>query len=118
MMTNSRFFQDYVRWIDRRRHWVLVVGGLLAIVGTLLALRLPLKADLSNLLPPNERSVRDLEQIQGRTRVLGIALCAIASDDAALRSRASRALAARIRAFDPSLVAAVVADDGFARRFG
>jgi predicted RND superfamily exporter protein len=118
MMTNSRFFEGYVRWIDRRRHWILIVGGLLAVLGTLLALRLPLKADLSNLLPPNERSVRDLEQIQGRTRVLGIALCAIASDDAALRSRAARALAARIRTLDPSLVAAVVADDGLARRFG
>jgi predicted RND superfamily exporter protein len=118
MMTNSRFFQNYTRWIDRRRHWILAVGALLAIAGALLASRLPLKADLSSLLPPNERSVRDLEQIQGRTRVLGIALCAIASDDAALRSRAASALAGRIRALDPSLVAAVVADDGILRRFG
>jgi uncharacterized protein len=118
MMTSSRFFQDYVRWIDRRRHWILAVGGVLAAVGTLLALQLPLRADLSSLLPPNERSVRDLEQIQGRTRVLGIALCGIASDDAALRSRAAKALGDRIRALDPSLVASVVSDDGVARRFG
>src|SRR5215831_16292553 len=115
-MTNSRH-DAYVRWIDRRRIAILVVAGVLGLLGGALASRLPLRADFSNLLPPNERSVRDLADIQARTRVLGIVLCAVSSDDTELRGRAARALARRLRELDPSLVAAVVADDGVARRY-
>ncbi|HEY7373889.1 MAG TPA: MMPL family transporter [Polyangia bacterium] len=115
-MSNRRA-DVYVRWIDRHRAAILVVGGLLALLGGALAARLPLRADLANLLPPKERSVRDLDAIQARTRVLGIVLCAVAGDDPVRRAQAARALAQRLRALDPSLVAAVVSDDGVARRY-
>src|SRR5262249_35892771 len=78
---------------------------------------LPLRADLSALLPPKVQSVRDLADIEARTSVLGIVLCAISSDDPQRRGQAARALAGRLRALDPSLVASVVVDDGAARRF-
>jgi predicted exporter len=61
--------------------------------------------------------VRDLTAIEARTKVLGIVLCAVASDDPGLRAQAARSLARRLRELDPSLVAAVVADDGVARRY-
>ncbi len=76
-----------------------------------------MRADLSNLLPPQERSVRDLERIEHRTQALGLVLVALSGHDAARRSAAARSLAARIRAFDPSLVADVVSDEGVGRRF-
>src|SRR5262245_29381614 len=107
-MNNSRF-EAYVRWTDRWRIGILGAGAVLTLVATALAMRLPLHADLANLLPPYERSVRDLTEIEARTRVLGIVLCAVASDDAGVRSQAARSLARRLRALDPSLVAAVVA---------
>src|SRR5262249_43034315 len=68
-------------------------------------------------LPPNERSVRDLEGIERRTDVLGLVLCAVVSDDPALRSKGAQLLADRIRKLDPSLVADVVSDDGIGRRY-
>src|SRR5262245_52623993 len=114
---NSLRFSAYVHWIDRRRVAILVTGAILAVTGGVLAEKMPLRPDLSNLLPPNERSVRDLAKIEARTRVLGTVLCAVTSDDPALRARAARGLAVRIRALEPSLVANVVADDGVARRF-
>ena len=107
----------YAGWLDRRREWVLGVGALVALVGALLAAYLPLRADLSNLLPPNARSVRDLGQIQARTPALGLVLCAVAGDDPALRRRATHRLADRLRALDGSLVAQVVADEGEGRRY-
>jgi predicted RND superfamily exporter protein len=114
-------YELYARWVDRRRGAILIAGALVAAVGTLLALRLPLKADWSSLLPPHERSVRDLERIEGRTFALGIVLCAVSSDDPALRAKAADALADRLRALasstSPPLVASVVSDDGVARRF-
>jgi len=107
----------YARWIDSRRHAILAVGAVLAAVGAALALQLPVRADLSNLLPPQERSVRDLERIEHRTQALGLVLVALRSPDTARRSVAARALAARIRGFDPALVADVVSDEGVGRRF-
>jgi len=108
---------QYAAWIARRRRAILAVGGLLAAAGAALALQLPVRADLSNLLPPQERSVRDLERIERRTQALGLVLVAVSSHDAARRSAAARSLAARIRALDPSLVADVVSDEGVGRRF-
>jgi predicted RND superfamily exporter protein len=113
----NRRSDQYARWIDSRRHAILAAGGLLAAAGAALALQLPLRADFSNLLPPQERSVRDLERIEHRTQALGLVLVALSSPETARRSAAARSLAARIRAFDPALVADVVSDEGVGRRF-
>ena len=109
--------QRYAAWTERRRAAILLAGAAVLVAGAALAAGLPLRTDLSNLLPPEARSVHDLEEIERRTSVLGLALAAVASDDPALRARGATALAARIGKLDPSLVANVVADDGPARRF-
>ena len=87
------------------------------LLGLVLAAGLPLRTDLSNLLPAHERSVRDLERIEGRTSALGLVLCAVASQDPAQRARAAADLVGRIKQLDPALVADVIADDGAARAF-
>ncbi|MES1210284.1 MAG: hypothetical protein ABUS79_30465, partial [Pseudomonadota bacterium] len=110
-------FDRYAAWIDRRRRAVVAGAGLAALVGLVLALTLPVRTDLANLLPAHQRSVRDLERIQGRTAALGLVLCAVASDDPGRRAAATQDLAQRIRGLDRSLVADVVVDDGLARSF-
>jgi len=113
---NTRFHR-YAHWVDRRRGPILGASALVAALGAFLAAHLPLRADLSNLLPPRERSVRDLERIQARTPALGLVLCAVASEDPALRRRAAERLAARVRALDATLVSHLVSDEGEGRRY-
>lgn len=107
----------WAEWSDRHR-WPLLLGSLLvALVGGLLAARLPVYGDFSWLLPPDVRSVRDLRTLSERVSSLGTLLVAVESDDAALRTRAADALAARLRGVDRELVASVSADDARARSF-
>ena len=110
-------FDGYTQWVDRRRVAIVIGAAILTVLGTILAIRLPLHADLANLLPPQERSVRDLDSLGRRTVVFGVVLCVITSDDPALRAQGAQAFARRIRQLDRTLVANVVSDDGAARRF-
>jgi predicted RND superfamily exporter protein len=110
-------FEKYAASVERRRRGILWGASLVAVAGLALALTLPLRADWSNLLPAHERSVRDLENLQGRTTSLGLVLCAVASDSPALREKGAQLLADRIRRVDSSLVADVVVDDSAARRY-
>ena len=110
-------FERYAASVERRRRGILWGACLLAAAGLALALRLPLRADWSNLLPAHERSVRDLENLQSRTTSLGLVLCAVASDSPPLREKAAQLLADRVRQIDRSLVADVVVDDSAGRRY-
>jgi predicted RND superfamily exporter protein len=110
-------FDAYVAWVERRRRGIVLGSALIAAVGLVLAMRLPLRADLSNLLPAHERSVRDLEAIESRTTALGLVLCVVSADDAAARERGASELAERIRHIDGSLVADVVVDDSEGRSY-
>ncbi len=107
----------YAEWIDRNRRTILFVSMVLAVVAAALAARLPLKADLSNLLPPSARSVRDLEALKKRGRAFGTAFVVVKSDDPALRSRAARALYQRLQKLDHELVTNVDFDDSAAREY-
>jgi predicted RND superfamily exporter protein len=107
----------WTRWIDGHRGSVLLASIALGIVSAIVAMRLPLYADFPHLLPPRERSVRDLADVEARTRTFGNVLVAIVADDAADRGRAAAALAKRLRAIDPGLISEVIADDAPLRRF-
>ena len=109
--------ERYAAWTERRSAAILVAGALVLVAGALLAARLPLLTDLSNLLPPEERSVHDLDRLERRSTVMGLALAGVASDDPTSRARAAANLAARLRRLGPALVTSVVADDGAARTF-
>lgn len=110
-------FESYGTWIHRRRRIVLGVAGVLGAVAAAAAIGLPLRTDLSTLLPPEARSVRDLDRIERRAAVLGTALCAVESDQPALRARAVERLSGRLRQLDPTLVERIIVDDQAARQF-
>lgn len=103
----------------RRPRAVLLVSGLVALGGAVLAARLSIKTDLATLLPPGATSVRDLEDVQRRAQAFGNLLVGIEATGPgapAAREAAAERLIPRLRAIDPTLVAAVVADDGSLRR--
>lgn len=103
----------------RRQKTVLLIAGLVALGSAVLAASLSVKADLSNLLPPGSASVRDLDDVQRRAQAFGNLLVGIEAsgpDAPAAREAAAQLLIPRLRAIDPALVAAVVADDGILRR--
>ncbi|HVV83090.1 MAG TPA: MMPL family transporter [Kofleriaceae bacterium] len=107
----------YARWIDRRRGWILAGSVVVAVACALVAARLPVRSDMASLLPPTVRSVRDLEVLQARARAFGSVFLAVEARDRDVRERAAAALATRLRAIDPALVATVTADEAEARRF-
>lgn len=110
--------ERFAAWLDRRRVAVLVVSLLIAVAGGLLASRMSIKSDLTNLLPPSQPSVRDLGAIQKRTRPFGTVQITVESADPAARSAAATALVARLAALPADLVAQVSADDGPRYRYG
>jgi len=46
-----------------------------------LVVRLPIRADISNLLPPTAQSVRDLKALEKRARAFGFIFVQVESDD-------------------------------------
>src|SRR5262249_26827235 len=107
----------YARWIDRRRRGVLAASALVAVAAGWLAARLPLRGDFAELLPEGSPSVRALRELAARVPSFGTILVVAESDDAALRTRAAEALAARLGRLDPALVATVTWDDRPARDY-
>ncbi|MDQ3368228.1 MAG: MMPL family transporter [Myxococcota bacterium] len=108
--------ERFAAWLDRHRIAILVASLVLAIAGGVIASQMPLKSDLTSLLPSSKRSVRDLHAIQERARPFGTLQIIIESADAAARARAGAALLPRLAALDPALVQQVSADDGALRR--
>lgn len=105
----------YARWIHKWRREILAVAALLGILGAFLASRLELRTDFSHLLPPSERSVRDLRAVELRAQALGNLLIGVVADDPAQRQRAAKILHERLSALPPSLVTRVTLDDGLLR---
>lgn len=113
----DRLAARYAAWVDRRRGWVLAAGLAVAIAGGALAAQLPLRPDLSNLLPPSAKSVRDLEVLKRRARAFGSVFVVVEAADPAVRERATRWLQQHIEALADLGVEAVVYDDGPVRRY-
>ena len=113
----SNAAKRYAGWIDTHRWAVLLGAVVVAAVSGMLAFQLPLRPDLSNLLPPQERSVRDLEELKQRSLSFGSAFLIIEARDPTTRERATRAIQRRLEALPPRLVAGVVYDDAPLRRY-
>ena len=100
----------YVTWLDRHRRLVLAVAGAVLVASAwLIATRLPVKADLSHLLPESARSVRDLRTLERRLAVQDAVLVVVKAQDPAARAATAEALAAAARALPPALVGEVQA---------
>lgn len=106
----------YAAWIERRRVLIIVASLVLAGVGGLLASRLPLRSDLSSLLPESRTSVKDLRVLQQRASSFGRIYVIVEADDPALRAQAAERLTTGIRGINQALgrdlVGHVTADDG------
>ncbi len=109
--------ERFATWLDHNRIGLIVLSLVVAIFGAYLASHMEIEASYANLLPPQERSVRDLTAIQKRARPFGTVQILLESDDVALRERAGAALARRLTGFRPDLVAQFVADDGDLARY-
>ncbi|MFN0250020.1 MAG: hypothetical protein ACKV2T_24265, partial [Kofleriaceae bacterium] len=110
--------QRYVAWLQRRRAVVLSGAGLAFVMAVyLIVVRLPLRADVSYLLPEKARSVRDLRTIEQRVSLYDQLVVLIQSSDADRRASASTAIATGLRRMDPDLVREVRDDDAAARAY-
>jgi hypothetical protein len=109
--------ERFAAWLDNHRTGLLVLSLVIALLGGYLASRMKIEASLTNLLPPEEQSVRDLTAIQARARPFGTVEILLESSDVALRARAGEALARRLATLRPDLVAQFVADDGDLSRY-
>ncbi|HVV88259.1 MAG TPA: MMPL family transporter [Kofleriaceae bacterium] len=108
----------YVTWLDRHRRAVIAIAAaVFAASAWLVATRLPVKADLSHLLPDSARSVRDLRALEQRMAVQDAVLVVVRSEDAGARAAAAKELAAAARALPASLVGEVEDDDADTRAF-
>ena len=106
----------YAAWIERRRVLVVLASLVLAVVGGVLASRLPLRSDLSSLLPESRTSVKDLRVLQQRASSFGRIYVMVEADDPAQRALAAERLTTGIRGINQALgrdlVGHVTADDG------
>jgi uncharacterized protein len=104
-------------WIDRRRREILIVSLVVLVAAGFLARRLPIRSDITHLLPPTTPSVVALHQLEARIPTFGTILVVAEGKDPARRARAGQLLAKQLRGLDPELVTQVVADDRDARDF-
>jgi hypothetical protein len=109
--------QRFARWIERRRVAILVASLLVLAVAGTVAARLPIRSDISHLLPPETPSVVALRELERRLPSSGMILVVAESEDPARRARAIELLATRLRAIDHDLVDRIAMDDREARDF-
>lgn len=107
----------YAEWVSRRRYSILACGLLIAVVGGVLASRLPVHSDFSYLLPPQSRSVKDLRALEKRVRTFGTVFVQVVGRTPDERERAARALFSRLEKIDPEILGHATYDDGVARNY-
>jgi predicted RND superfamily exporter protein len=115
--TAEKWGVRWARWTVRRRAPILLGAFVVALVAGLVAARLPLHGDMSYLLPPQTRSVRDLHTLEARAQVFGTIIVAIESDDAERRAAAANLVRDRLAALPAASVIGVSADSGARDRF-
>jgi uncharacterized protein len=112
--------QRYATWLDNNRVGLLVLSVLVAALAAYTALLLPIKSDLTNLLPSSQPSVRDLTALTARARPFGTVQIVVESEDVALRAKAGTALVARLSNLEtehPDLVTQFSPDEGPLHRY-
>lgn len=107
----------YASFCRRHRSWLLG-ASLLWLLGTLaVAVRLPVLANISYLLPENTPSVQHLRALEKRANVLGTLMVSVRSADPARRAQVAGQLARDIDSLGPERVAHLTIDRTVSRRF-
>lgn len=104
-------------WLDNNRVGVLLLSVVVALLGGYLAARMPIKSDLTNLLPSSKSSVQSLQAVQKRARPFGTVQIVIECPTREQCLRANDELSARIGKFPAGMVAAFTRDDGAKHRY-
>ena len=99
----------YLAWSVPRWRW-LVAGSLALLLGAvyLVAFRLPIRADLSYLLPPDAPSVVALRAIESRLVQQEGAYIVIQATSAQARAAATEAAVVALRDVDAALVLSLI----------
>lgn len=107
----------YTAWLARHARSIIAIGVLvLALASYLVATRLPIRADLSHLLPQDAPAVRDLRELSERLVARDTALVIVVAPDPETRAAAAAELAAGARALH-GLVERVEDDDAETRAY-
>ncbi len=109
--------ERFAAWLDSNRNGLIVLSLVVALLGAWLASHMKVEASLTNLLPPSQRSVVDLNAIQKRARPFGTVQILLESKDVALRARAGEVLAKKLETLRPDLVAQFSKDEGATHRY-
>jgi hypothetical protein len=104
-------------WAVVHARLVIVLSWVVAIGSGLLASRLDVFGDFSNLLPPDTESVRHLRALEKRTRVLADYMVGVESADPVARADAGKMLRERLDAVDHDLVSGITSDQHAPRQF-
>jgi hypothetical protein len=110
--------QRYLAFLVRRRGPILAAAALVfAGALYLIAYRLPIKADLANLLPPDAPAVANLRKLEQRVSAQDAALILVVAPDAATREIATRDAIARLHKLPPTVVNRLDTDDAATRAY-
>jgi predicted RND superfamily exporter protein len=110
-------FTRIAAWLSSHRRGVLLLALAVALASAVLASRLPIRSDFADLLPPGERSVRELRAIEARTHFPSTFMIGIEADVAADRQRAFESLHAKLATLPSDQVDVITVDEGDVRRF-
>ena len=108
----------YVGWLERRGRAILTAAAaVIAVSIYLAAFRLPLHADLSDLLPTETPAIRDLRRLEARVAARDTMVAIVVAPEPGLRATVAGELASEIDRLDRGLVARVDTDDAEIRAF-
>jgi len=116
-LASGRFAQ-LARWLSARAGRVFALSLAVAVLSGAAAAGLELRGGFENLLPPNERSVRELRAIERRAQAFGTVYVVVEANDAAARDGAAEQIASALRQLEGGgLVSRVTTDDSALRQF-
>ena len=114
---SASWLERAVSWLDHARVGVLLLSLVIAAASAVVAKKLEVRSDLTNLLPRSQQSVKDLNTVRDRARPFGTMQIVVESEDGDKVKRASEGLARRFAQFPPALVAQLSIDDGPRQKF-
>lgn len=99
-----RFVNQYIKWVDGRERLALVVIFASFLLCALISSRLELKSDLKELLPPNYKSVKELNRVVDKIGGLGTLVVVVESPDLQANERFMEDLSLRVSALPQGIV--------------